>query len=177
MGFTSRVVAFFLATACATCGLACAGAPGSGALDNGVYRQGPIAFQLPPAPASWRRIDISHASLAFRDDANAASILVNARCGKTYEDTPLVALTNQLVIGSTEREIGAQVVEPFDQREAVHTTMRAKWDGVPRHLDIFVAKKDGCVYDFVWIAPAPATAEFGRFVHGFRTLPGSGTAG
>ena len=55
--------------------------------------------------------------------------------------------------------------------------MSAKWDGVPRHVDLFVAKKDGCIYDFVWIGEKAATPEFGSFVRGFRTLQGSGTAG
>jgi hypothetical protein len=38
---------------------------------------------------------------------------------------------------------------------------------------VYVLKKDGCVYDFVWIGaedPRPeATAHFERFVEGFTT--------
>ena len=160
---------------------ACGGARGKGTLEGSVYRDGPIQFQIAPIPAGWRRIDATDAALAFRDEAHDASILVNARCKKPDDDTPLVALTNHLLIGSTEREFRSQAVEPFDNREAMHTHVRAKWDGVPMELDLFVMKKDGCVYDFVYMSP-PAhyesgTTEFETFVKGFRTLPGSGTVG
>ncbi|MBX3224667.1 MAG: hypothetical protein KF795_29395, partial [Labilithrix sp.] len=104
-----------------------------------------------------------------------------ARCHKPDEGTPLVALTNHLVMGSTEREVLSQEAEPFDAREALHTKLRAKWDGVPMAFDIYVLKKDGCIYDFVYMGdPAafePGSKEFERFVRGFHTLPGSGTAG
>ena len=37
----------------------------------------------------------------------------------------------------------------MDGREAMHTVMSAKLDGVPKMFDAYVLKKDGCVYDFV----------------------------
>jgi len=155
----------------------CGGAAGP-SFDGAAYRNGPVAFRVGEAPSSWRRVDVTDASLAYRDDAHAASILVNGRCHKPDDGTPLVALTNHLVIGSTMREVVLQETEPFDGREALHTRMRAKWDGVPMALDIYVMKKDGCVYDFVYMgAPGSfeaGSAEFERFVHGFKTLPGSG---
>ena len=79
------------------------------------------------------------------------------------------------------REIASQEAEPFDGREILHTKMRAKWDGVPMSLDIYVMKKDGCVYDFVYMGDPKGfddgAKDFETFVHGFRTLPGSGTVG
>jgi hypothetical protein len=170
-----------LLLACAAYVAACSGARSRGSYDGSVYRDGPIAFQLPAPPASWRRIEVDGASLAFRDDGHDASILVNARCGKIDRDTPLLALTNQLLIGSTERTFASQTTEPFDAREVLHTRATAKWDGVLMAHDVFVLSKDGCVYDFVYTG-APARAEAGApafeaFVRGFRTLPGSGVAG
>lgn len=121
---------------------------------------------------------MTDASLAFRDDVREASVLVNARCKGEGERTPLVALTNQLIIGSTDREFRSQEVEPFDGREALHTQVQAKFDGVPMALDLFVVSKDGCVYDLVYTAPpavyAEGAPEFERFARGFRTLRGSG---
>lgn len=160
---------------------ACAGGRASGSFDGKVYRDGPVAFQLPSPPAGWKRIDVDYASLAFRDEAHNASVLLNARCLSADDRTPLVALTNHLLIGATEREYLSQNVEPFDGREALRTRLKAKWDGVPMVIDVFVLSKDGCVYDFVYLsAPsgydggAPA---FESFVRGFRTLPGSGVVG
>jgi len=110
----------------------------------------------------------------------ARCALVNARCLTADDRTPLVALTNHLLIGATEREFEIQKVEPFDGREALHTRLGAKWDGVAMKMDVWVLSKDGCVYDFVYLAPpetfSGGTPEFERFVRGFRTLRGSGVA-
>jgi hypothetical protein len=158
----------------------CGGAA-RGSFDGAVYRDGPIAFTLPPVPREWRRVDVTDASLAFRDDVHGASVLVNARCGKADGNTPLLALTNHLLMGSTEREFVTQNVEPFDGREALHSHVRAKWDGVPMELDIYVMKKDGCTYDFVYMGSPSAFTEgstsFEAVVRGFRTLNGSGVVG
>jgi hypothetical protein len=157
----------------------CGGVGTRGSFDGSIYREGDaIAFQVGPVPSSWRRITVTGGALAFRDAKNHATILVNARCTRAESDTPLVALTNQLVAGSTERTVKSQVIMPFDGREALHTTMSAKWDGVPMALDIYVAKKNGCIYDFVYSGAASSfdtgIAAFEKFVRGFRTLAGSG---
>ena len=161
-----------LASACG-----CAG-PKTGTFEANVYRKGKVAFRIPEAPTGWRRIALADASLAFRDDAHAASVLLNARCLSADDRTPLVALTNHLLIGATEREYVSQAVEPMDGREALHTKLAGKWDGVPMAIDVYVLSKDGCVYDFVYIgAPAASDAgasAFESFVRAFRTLPGSG---
>jgi hypothetical protein len=155
------------------------GASSGRSFDGAVYREGPLAFQIGAVPPGWRAVQVSHATLAYRDDAHGASVLLNARCHKPDESTPLLALTNHLLIGATERSAVTQETEPFDGREALHTRMRAKWDGVPVALDIYVAKKDGCVYDFVFAGDPSAfddgARDFAAFVRAFRTLPGSGT--
>jgi len=147
--------------------------------DGTTYRDGPVAFQLGAVPSSWRAVEVTDASLAYRDEAHGASVLLNARCHRPDEGTPLVALTNHLLMGSTVREVVSQETEPFDGREALHTKMRAKWDGVPIAFDIYVTKKDGCIYDFVYMGDPSAydegTRAFETFVRSFRTLPGSGT--
>lgn len=160
--------------------VAACGAHGRGSFDGTVYRgaEGKIAFAVPAAPPGWRPIDVSDANLAFRDDPHDASVLVNARCLSADERTPLVALTNHLLIGATERKYLTQELVAFDGREALHTRLHARWDGVPMGLDVFVLSKDGCVYDFVYVgSPASfeaGSAQFQGFVRGFRTLEGSG---
>lgn len=146
--------------------------------EGGIFKDGPVAFRVGEVPSSWRRVDVTDGSLAFKDTSNDAAVLVNARCTPGESDAPLVALTNHLLMGSTEREVLSQEVEPFDGREALHSRVSAKWDGVAMALDIFVLKKDGCVYDFVYTT-RPAAIEggapaFESFVRSFRTLPGSG---
>ena len=146
---------------------------------GGVYRDEQVAFRIGEVPAGWRTVKVEAASLAYRDDAHSASALVNGRCGRKSDDTPLAALTNHLVMGTTAREITSEETIPFDGREALHTRMSAKLDGVPRAYDLYVLKKDGCVYDFAYVAE-PQSFEAGvpgfeRFVSGFHTLDGGGS--
>ena len=173
IGAAPLLVVLTIGAFCASC----AGTPRK-SFDGSVYRDGPVAFRVPPAPPEWRAVSVTEASLAYRDDTHGASILVNARCRRQDEGTPLLALTNHLLMGSTSREVVVQETVPFDSREALHTKLRAKWDGVPIAFDIYVMKKDGCTYDFVYMGDPSAYDEgnraFESFVRGFRTLPGSG---
>jgi hypothetical protein len=151
------------------------GACSGSTFQDGVYRSADVAFRVGGLPAEYRPVDAGHGRLAFRDDRTMTTILVNARCGHRDDDVPLMALTNQLFMTFTERQPIEQRVEPMDGRETLHTVMRAKLDGVPKSFDVYVLKKDGCVYDFVAIA-SPETFDrtrpgFERFVAGFHTLP------
>jgi hypothetical protein len=141
--------------------------------DGRVYRGEGFAFAVPPLPEPWKPMSRSEAALAFRDETGGRSILVNARCGQDEDDVPLASLTQHLFISFTRREIEDQKVVPFDRREALHTVLTADLDGVPMRYDVWVMKKDGCVYDILYFAP-PAQFErgraaFARFVEGFTT--------
>ncbi len=150
---------------------ACAHADG---FEDGVLRKGDLAVHFGPQPPGWRRVDVDGADLAFRDDDREGSTLVNVRCGRRDDDAPLSVLSDHLVMGTTEREIESRLTVPFDGREAMHTLLRAKLDGVPMQYDIFVMKKDGCLYDVVYVAPPARFAEgapdFERFSRGMRAL-------
>ncbi|MBW2523743.1 MAG: hypothetical protein JRI23_06185 [Deltaproteobacteria bacterium] len=152
----------------------CGGAP----FDGTTYRGDGFAFRVPAAPPRWTPLRHSHAGLAFRDEASRATILLNGRCHVDGEDVPLVALTNHLFMQFTERQIERQEVVPFDGREAMHTELGAKLDGVPMRFDVWVLKKDGCVYDLVYFAPpetaAQGLADFRRVVQGFSATRSDG---
>ncbi len=147
----------------------------SSGLQGDVYRGEGFAFRIAPPPGAWKRIEITHAALAFRDDGDGATVVVNGRCGLDGEDVPLSSLTQHLFLRFTEREILEQVVVPFDHREAMRTVLVAKLDGVPMKFDVWVLKKDGCVYDLDYMAPPNrferGAEEFERFVRGFATVP------
>jgi hypothetical protein len=151
--------------------IGCAAAP----FDGTTYRGDRFAFRIPAAPASWERLDVSHAALAYRDRGSDATIALNGRCGSDGEDVPLASLTQHLFLSFTEREVIREEVVPFDGREAMHTEVNAKLDGVPKRFDVWVMKKDGCVYDLIYIARPDGheagLEAFHRFVQGFATVP------
>jgi hypothetical protein len=149
--------------------------------EDGVLRKGDLSVQVGPLPPSWRRIDVEGADLAFRDEAHAGSTLFDVRCGRRDDDAPLSVLTQHLLMGTTDREIDAQETIPFDGREAMHTLLRAKLDGVPMQYDLYVMKKDGCIYDIVYVAAPSRFAEgaqdFERFTRGVHATSSARAVG
>jgi hypothetical protein len=145
--------------------------------EDGVLRKGDLSVRVGPVPGNWRRIHVDGADLAFRDDAREGSALFDVRCGHRDDDAPLSILTQNLIMGTTQRDFERQTLVPFDDREAMHTLLRAKLDGVPMQYDIFVMKKDGCVHDLVYVAPpdrfAEGAADFERFAAGLHAYSGT----
>jgi hypothetical protein len=165
-----RWLAMSLVGALALAGL---GACASSGLEGNVYRGKGYAFRVGKQPETWRRLEVADGALAFRDDANDGTVAMSGRCRIDGEDVPLAALTQHLFLQFTEREIVSQEVVPFDGREAMHTVLSAKLDGVPEKFDVWVLKKDGCVYDMYYFAqPARFDAGVGafrEFLRGFAT--------
>lgn len=153
-------LAGMLASACA-----------SSQFDGQVYRNGEMAFRVGSVPPTWRRIEAENTLLAFRDDRSEATVALNGRCGKDGDDVPLESLTHHLFLQFTDREIVEQKLLSLDGRDALRTELVAELDGVPKHFTVFVLKKDGCVYDFLFISKDGKEVEdFERFVRGFATL-------
>jgi hypothetical protein len=147
---------------------------GGPSFNGSIYRGEEVAFKVAPPPPMWQRIEVTSTALAFRDDKNDATIAVNGRCGKDSDDVPLRSLTQHLFLQFTDRTIEREEVVPFDEREALHTVLLAKLDGVPKKFDVWVLKKDGCVYDLLFIARPSSfeegVAPFREFARGFSTL-------
>ena len=151
------------------------GIPGCGgpSFDGAVYRSNELSFRVGPLPPDWRGIQVDGARLAFRDDRRGATIAMNGRCGVDGDDVPLTALTHHLFLSFTDIQVLASERQHLDAREALRTELLAELDGVPRRFVVYVLKKDGCVYDFMWIgdpeAPRSSSDDFQRFVLGFST--------
>lgn len=157
--------------------LICAACGGSATYSDGTFVDRQTSFHIDPPGAGWRRLSVeSQNDLAFEHEGTATLMQVNAVCDSAL-DIPLVALTNHLLVGFTERsELEPQAVVQMDGREALRTHVLAKLDGVPRELLLTVLKKDGCVYDFALLGPpgapfASARPAYDAMLAGFRTEP------
>lgn len=132
-------------------------------------------MRVPDAPADWQTVDVSHSALSYEERASGALVLVNGRCDRDGEDVPLKSLTQHLFIRFTDREGEVEKVVPFAGREALRTELSAKLDGVQRKFVVYVAKKDNCVYDFVYFAPpesfSSGVSAFDAWVSRFEILP------
>jgi hypothetical protein len=140
----------------------------------------PLSYRFGPVPETWERIEIPQNDVAWHDRSTDAVIHVDHSCA-AGQDVPLPSLVQHLLIGFTDREVVSEETIPFDQREARHVVVRARLDGVPTMLELFVLKKDGCVYDLGYVA-LPNRFEQGRsgfdaFAHGFATVQSPSRAG
>lgn len=165
-----RLLQLVLASLLGNTWVACA----SQHFDGHVFRNSEVAFELRDVPANWRHLQAEGTLLSFRDEVASSTVAINARCGKDADDVPLPSLTQHLFLQFTDRQINDQHLIELAGREALHTELIAKLDGVRKNFIVVVLKKDGCVYDFVHITSSPATAQdretFARFVRGFSTL-------
>ena len=160
--------------------LLAAGCGGGASFSDSVYRDREARYRVGAVGPEWRRIGIDDNDLAWHDERTGAVVSVNATCDP-YQDVPLSALTNHLLIGFTDREWRSSEEVPLDGREALRSHVMARLDGVPRELLLYVLKKDQCTYDFALIAPPgdpfrASEAEFERLVAGFTTRVESGGA-
>jgi hypothetical protein len=150
--------------------LACGGAT----FDGRVFQSSELAFRVGAVPEGWRRVEADGALVAYRDDRTPATIAVGGRCGKDGDDVPLESLTHHLFFEFTDRTLENQTALQLDGRAALRTDLVAKLDGVEKRFSIFVLKKNGCVYDFLYIAPPDAPSDgqkiFVAFVEGFSTI-------
>ncbi len=150
-----------------------AGCGGGATFVHDVYQDREATYRVGELGAGWERLSIGDNDLAWHNASIGAVAQVNATCDP-FQDVPLTALTNHLLIGFTDRDYRSSETVPLDGREALRTHVVAKLDGVPRELLFYVLKKNDCTYDFSLITPAgdgyrEAEPMFERLVAGFTT--------
>jgi hypothetical protein len=132
---------------------------------------GKVCYRVGALPPGWRLVHQEGTSVGFFSEEVGGVIEANATCRDDADAAPLGALTRQLLIGYTDRNVESQQTVPLDEREALRTRVTAKLDGVPMTLDLYVMKRDGCIFDLSYAAPPAAftrgSDDFGRFVDGF----------
>ena len=132
---------------------------------------GDHCFTVGALPSRWRQVQQEGLEIGFFDDLANAAIQGNSTCRDDVDLAPLSSLTSQLLLGYTARTIRSESLVPLDRREALHTIVDARLDGVPIVLDLYVTKRDNCIYDLSLAAPplsyARAQADFTSFVTGF----------
>jgi hypothetical protein len=153
-------------------GAACLLGCGGGTLLDGVYEDGQARYRVGALPPAWRRVGAEGNDLAFHRPG-MGTISVNATCSD-YEDVPATALVNHLLFDTTERRFLREETVTLDGRGARHVLAQVELDGVPVEIEVFVLKKDGCVFDLGHVrgrdsVPA-ARQSFLGFVSAFAVL-------
>jgi hypothetical protein len=149
-----------------------ASACGGATYKDGVYENDYARYRVGRLGPGWQRIEVGSNDLAFQHDERG-TISVNSTCTE-YEDVPASALVNHLLFDTTNRRFLTEEVVTLDGRGAHHVVVHAELDGVPLEIELYVVKKDGCVFDLGHIrspaVPQAARAEFAAFVRRFAVL-------
>lgn len=136
-----------------------------------VCAPGHVCFRVGPLAPSWRVVQLDRGAIGFFDEESGATIQVDVSCGR-QTDASLDVLAKHLLLGFTDVEIRARQPLMLDGRAALRTVAGARLDGVPRVLDTYVLKRNGCAYDLAYATPPErwrgADPAFTRFVAGFH---------
>jgi hypothetical protein len=149
-------------------GFACGGATFS----QGVYDDGMVRYRVGELGPGWRRVAVEDNDLAYHHDA-LGTVSINSTC-TDYEDVPEEALLNHLLFGMRERNFRGEETVTLDGRGALHAVIDLELDGVPLTLEVYVLKKDGCVYDMTLISSRQqferARGDLAKLIAGFHVL-------
>lgn len=131
-----------------------------------------LCYRVGPLGPSWQLVHVDVAEVGFYERDVGGVIQANASCRDDAEAVPLRSLTRNLLIGYTDRRVVSEERTTLVHREALHTVVEAQLDGVPMMLDLFVVRRNGCVFDLTYAAPPPTyplgQPDFARFVGGFE---------
>jgi hypothetical protein len=135
---------------------ACAAGPHG----EGPYRDPRDRFTIQRPPARWQPLSVEGAALAFRSPELAAAIGLRVDCG-TPEPGPLPAVARHLFFGLSQAEIETREPITLSGASGMRTHLRARLDDRPVEVDSVTVRFQGCLYDFMYVAP-PDRFERGR---------------
>lgn len=145
---------------------------GGASFEQHVFDDGRVRYRIGARPLGYTRVKVGRNDLAFFEPT-LGTIAVNSTC-ENYEDVPERALMNHLLFGTRERVFRLEEVVTLDGRGALHSVVDVELDGVPITLDIYLLKKDGCIFDLSRTSSraafAPGRRQFEDFARGFAVL-------
>ncbi len=130
-------------------------------------------YSLDRLPSYWTKIENTKADAAHLSQKTGATIFINSLCEK-YNSTPLSILTQNLLRGVDDLEIMTEEDVTLASRKSLHTIAIGKLDGVAVKMNMYVLRKNFCIYDFTYSAKKEQyntnVKDFETLVHSFKGL-------
>jgi hypothetical protein len=151
--------------------------PGVWNAAQGRLCQGKRCYRVGKLDGEWQLVKAEGGEVGFFNRGVGGIIQANSTCRSDADAAGLDTLTRHLLIGYTDRKVIETKELELAKRQALHTKVKVRLDGVPFVLDLYVLKRNGCIFDLSYAAP-PATAAQGEkafrgFVEGFADERGS----
>ena len=154
-----------LAAGCATTGV-----------DGGVFTS-KKGFQVSLPGAGWQVARDSRADLELRRESPPGGMLADATCGERVSDRPPERLVRYLTFGLRHREDVRTEPVTVAGHPGARTVLRGTLDGKAVAVDAVSVKGEGCVFDFLYVAPVDAfeagRADFQAFVDSLTVSSGA----
>jgi len=132
---------------------------------------GSTCFHAGDLGTPWLLVRKEDGAVGFFSPAGGGVVEAKATCRDDAEAAPLSSLTNQLLIGYTDRRVRAVERLLLDGHETLHSVIETKLDGLNVILDLYVTRRNGCIYDLSYAAAPGRYGDglpaFRRFVAGF----------
>ena len=141
-------------------GLLLLSACAAGPIGEGAYRDPRDRFTIQRPPTQWQPLSVDGAALAFRSPELAGVIGLRVECSSP-EPGPLPAVARHLFFGLSQVEIETREPLVLAGASGMRTRLRARLDDRPVEVDGVTVRLQGCLYDFMYVAP-PDRFERGR---------------
>jgi hypothetical protein len=165
-----RAVLLALALGTTVTATGCAGAR----IVDGVY-QSPKGYRVALPSDGWTVTRAGRADIELTHRPASAGIVVHATCRSVPSRASLDVLARHLLIGFRDRSIVSVEDVSLNGKVARHTVLEGRLASgeEPVRVELYVARDDRCVYDFLYAAP-PASfddlrARFHDVIRSFRT--------
>ena len=131
--------------------LLAAGCASSG-VEGGVFHS-EKGYQVSLPGGGWRVARDSRADLELRRDSPPGGMLADATCDARVKDRSPEHLVRYLTFGLKRREEVRTEPVTVGGRAGARSVLRGRLDGAEVSVDAVSVKADGCVYDFLYVAP------------------------
>jgi len=142
------------------------------------YRHGKVFirkgdfYRVGELPSGWKRMHSGARAISFYSEADKSSISTDAFCGTSIGNRTLSSLGGEIASALESRTVVKEEAFMLDGRGALRRHVEGKIDGVPTAVDLVVARKNECIFDFYLVAPKgaddAARADFEAFFNAFH---------
>jgi len=113
-------------------------------------------YQVSLPAAGWQVTRDSRADLELRRQSPPGGMLADATCDERVSARPAERLVRYLTFGLKHREEVRTEPVTVGGRAGARSVLRGTLDGAEVAVDAVSLKGDGCVYDFLYVAPVDA---------------------
>ncbi len=145
----------------------------TGRIVDGTYIDSGIGYvvRLPPAP--WVLAPLDKAVLSFEAPALRAAMAMDVEC-RDPEEGELLWVARHLFFGLKNKRVQEREAVHLHGADGVRSRLLATLDGRPVEVEGVTARRGGCLYDFMYVAPpsnfARGRPDFETFVNSWTPL-------